>query len=65
MTAIPHRRNTLNHVGFVFRNVTTNAEAAEAFASWQPHLVVIDMQQADASVIEHMGDPAPGGNGGR
>jgi DNA-binding response OmpR family regulator len=54
-------QDTLNHLGFVFRNVTTSAEAAKGLASWQPHLVVIDMEHADPSVIEHMGDPAAGG----
>jgi DNA-binding response OmpR family regulator len=54
-------QDTLNHLGFVFRNVTTSAEAAEGLASWQPHLVVIDVEHADASVIEHTGDPALGG----
>jgi DNA-binding response OmpR family regulator len=53
--------DALNQVGFVFRNVTTGAEAAVGLATWQPHLVLIDMDRADASLIEHMGDPAPGG----
>ena len=50
--------DALNHVAFVLRNVTTGAEAAGLLATWQPHLVLIDVDRADASLIEHMGDPA-------
>ena len=54
-------QDTLDHVGFVLKNVTTSAEAAASLATWQPHVVLIDMEQADATLIEHIGNPAPGG----
>jgi DNA-binding response OmpR family regulator len=50
-------QDTLNHVGFVLSNVTTSAEAAASLATWEPHLVLIDMEQADATLIEQMRDP--------
>lgn len=59
LTQLVH--DTLDHLGFVLRNVTTSAQAALGLASWQPHLVLIDMDHADASLIERMGDPAGGG----
>jgi len=54
-------QDALDQVGFVLRNVTTSAEGSAGLAKWQPHLVVIDIEHADASLIERMGDPAPGG----
>lgn len=54
-------QGTLSHMGFVLKNVTTKAQAAANLTTWQPHLVLIDMDHADASLIEHLGDPAPGG----
>jgi DNA-binding response OmpR family regulator len=51
---------TLNHGVYAFRNATTRAEAEAALATWQPHLVLIDMELAEASLIEQMGGHGPG-----
>ena len=48
----------LRHVAFVVLNVKTLADAASALASWQPHLVVVDMELAEATLIERVGSGA-------
>jgi len=54
-------QEALNHVGFVVKIVSTRAQAGAILATWQPHLLVIDIEQVDAWLTEHVGDDAPGG----
>jgi len=49
-------RDALNHVGFVLKNVSKGAEAAGGLTTWQPHLVVIDIEHVDARLVQHVGD---------
>jgi DNA-binding response OmpR family regulator len=54
-------QDALSHVGFVLKNATSSAEGMAGLATWQPHVVLIDMEHGDASLIERVRDPAPGG----
>jgi DNA-binding response OmpR family regulator len=51
---------TLNHGRYDFRNASTRADAEAALATWQPHLVLVDMDLAEATLIERMGGHGPG-----
>ena len=51
---------TLSHGVYDLKNATTKAAAAAALATWQPHLVLVDMGLAEASLIEQMGGHGPG-----
>jgi len=51
---------TLNHGVYDLQNATTRAAAVTALATWQPHLVLIDMELAEASLVEQMGAQGPG-----
>ncbi|MGI9145144.1 MAG: response regulator [Chloroflexota bacterium] len=46
---------TLNHGAYDTRAVPTSAEAAAALATWQPHLVLLDMELEGAKIIQEIG----------
>jgi DNA-binding response OmpR family regulator len=58
LTRVVH--DALNNIGFVLTNVVTGAQGAADVASWQPHLVVMDIDRGNASLVERMRDPASG-----
>jgi two-component system KDP operon response regulator KdpE len=53
-------RLTLNHGVYDTRAVSTRAEALAAVATWQPHLVLLDMDLDGPAIMEQLG----GGGGG-
>jgi DNA-binding response OmpR family regulator len=53
-------RLTLNHGAYVTRTVTNSPDAVEAVATWQPHLVLLDMALADAALMDRIGVPIIG-----
>src|SRR6266566_927006 len=53
-------RLTLNHGVYDTRAVTTKAEALAVLATWQPHLVLLEMDLDGAEIMEHLGAGGPG-----
>ena len=45
---------TLNHGAYDTRTVTTSTDAAAALATWQPHLVLLDMELEGARIMEQI-----------
>ena len=54
---------TLNHGMYDTRTATTRADAMAAFATWQPHLVLLDMELEGPTIMEQIG--ARGAGDGR
>jgi two-component system, OmpR family, response regulator len=53
-------RLTLNHGACETRTVTNGADAAAALASWQPHLLLFDMELGGATVMQLVSAGQPG-----
>ncbi len=51
---------TLNHGAYETRNVTTSTDAAAALNSWQPHLVLLDMELEGATIMQEISVREPG-----
>jgi DNA-binding response OmpR family regulator len=52
---------TLGHGTHDVQSVTTSLEAVAALATWQPHLVLLDIDLADATLMQHLGRRESGG----
>jgi DNA-binding response OmpR family regulator len=52
---------TLSHGTHDIQSVATSLEAVAALAAWQPHLVLLDIDLADAALMQHLGRRASGG----
>jgi len=52
---------TLNHGVYDTHDVANKADALSAFATWQPHLVLLDMDLDGAAIMEEIGGRAQGG----
>jgi DNA-binding response OmpR family regulator len=52
---------TLNHGVYDTHDVANKADALSAFATWQPHLVLLDMDLDGAAIMEEIGARAQGG----
>jgi len=51
---------TLNHGAYETRNVTSSTDAAAALNSWQPHLVLLDMELEGATIMQEISVREPG-----
>jgi DNA-binding response OmpR family regulator len=52
---------TLNHGAYETRTVNSLTDAAAALASWQPHLVLVDMELEGATILQHVSLGQPRG----
>jgi DNA-binding response OmpR family regulator len=52
---------TLNHGVYDTHDVANKADALTAFASWQPHLVLLDMDLDGAAIMDEIGGRGQGG----